>query len=171
MKRFPVLLAVLLFSGGSSHAGELDPAGFSESMPGASWKRVMKEFRKLDRNDDGLISRAEREIEGEVHKAYRGLYEFTDHAQESLPLKWTTGVNLVWDDGVMTTAEFWNLLATVRSLPTGQRVAAQRSWLLLRKMLKNREEDESVSSVVGAWAQSDPAGVAAWLQNFPDRGR
>ncbi len=133
MNRIPSLLAVLLFSTGASDASELDPAGLAESMPGASWKQVMKEFRKLDRNDDGVLSRSPREIEGEVHAGYSSLYEFPDRAQESLPLKWTAGVNLVWDDGVMTTAEFWKLLMTARSLPPRQRTAAVREWLLLRK--------------------------------------
>lgn len=131
----------------------------------------MKEFRELDRNDDGFLSRTERQIEGEQDKSYRSLYHIQDHAQPLLPLKWTTGVNLVWEDNVMTTAEFWKLLSTARSLPRGQRVAAQRSWLLLRRMLRDRDTDESTASVVNGWAQSDPGGAAAWLQNLPDRSR
>lgn len=131
----------------------------------------MKEFRKLDRNEDGVLSRSERGIEGDPQTTYRGLYSFHDQARSPLPLKWTTGVELVWDDGVMSTAEFWKLLSTVRKLPPGQRAAAQRSWLLLRGMLRDREATESASAVANAWAQSDPGGAAAWLQNLPDRGR
>lgn len=131
----------------------------------------MKEFRKLDRNDDGVLSRSERGVEGETPVAYRSLYSLHDQSRSPLPLKWTSGVELVWDDGVMSTAEFWKLLSIVRKLPPGQRAAAQRSWLLLRGMLRDRDAAESVSSVANAWAQSDPGGAAAWLQNLPDRGR
>lgn len=134
MNRFPVLLAALVISGASSHAGDLDPAGFAESMPGASWKQVMKEFKKLDRNDDGLLSRTEREIKGEIHRGYRNLYYIPDEAQEGLPLKWTAGVNIVWDDHTASgRTEFWRLLMTVRSLRPAQRAAAWREWLQLRK--------------------------------------
>jgi hypothetical protein len=50
-----------------------------------------------------------------------------------LPLKWTTGVNLVWEDNIFTRAKLWRLLATLHSLPLGQQAAARRSWLASRK--------------------------------------
>lgn len=82
----------------------------------------MKEFRRLDTYDNGRVSRDE-----------RNLYHIQDEAKERLPPKWTTGVNLVWEDNVFTRAELWRLLATLRSLPPGQQAAARRSWLASRK--------------------------------------
>jgi hypothetical protein len=107
---------------GSLQASPLDPVGLAGQMPGSSWKQVMKEFRRLDTNEDGRLSRDDRD-----------LYHIPDEAQENLPLKWTTGVTLVWDDNVFTRAEFWRLLATLRSLPPAQQAAARRSWLASRK--------------------------------------
>ena len=126
MKTHPKIIAAYVFAAvGSLQANPLDPVGLAEQMPGSSWKQVMKEFRRLDTNDDGRISRDERD-----------LYHIQDAAQESLPPKWTTGVNLVWEDNVFTRAEFWRLLATLRSLPPGQQAAARRSWLASRKMAR-----------------------------------
>lgn len=123
MKTFHRITAAIAFAAaGSLQASSLDPVGLAVQMPGSSWKQVMKEFRRLDTDDDGRVSRDERE-----------LYHIQDEAQENLPLKWTTGVNLVWDDQTFTRAEFWRLLATLRSLPPGQQAAARRSWLASRK--------------------------------------
>lgn len=123
MRTLPKITAAFVFAAaGSLQAGPLDPVGLAGQMPGSSWKQVVKEFRRLDTDDDGRVSRDERE-----------LYHIQDQAQESLPLKWTTGVNLVWDDQTFTRAEFWRLLATLRSLPPGQQAAARRSWLASRK--------------------------------------
>jgi hypothetical protein len=118
-------ITVALATAGFLEAKALDPISLAEQMPGSSWKQVMKEFRRLDTNDDGRISRDERD-----------LYHIQDAAQESLPPKWTTGVNLVWEDNVFTRAELWRLLATLHSLPPGQQAAARRSWLASRKMAR-----------------------------------
>ena len=115
-------IAAIFACTSSLQANSLDPVDLGEQMPGSSWKQVMKEFRRLDINDDGRLSRGE-----------RSLYHIQDEAQQSLPLKWTTGVNLIWEDRVFTRAEFWRLLATLRSLPPGQQAAARRSWLASRK--------------------------------------
>ena len=123
MKTLPKITAAIVAAAGSLHAGSLDPAGLARQMPGSCWKQVMKEFRRLDTDDDGRVSRDERE-----------LYHTQDQAKESLPLKWTTGVNLVWEDKVFTRADFWRLLATLRSLPPSQQAAARRSWLASRKV-------------------------------------
>jgi hypothetical protein len=94
-------------------------------MPGSSWKQVMKEFRRLDTDGNDRVSRDE-----------RNLYHIQDAAKESLPPKWTTSVNLVWEDNVFTRAELWRLLAPLQSLPPGQQAAARRSWLASRKMAR-----------------------------------
>lgn len=119
-KRFAI--AAIFAAAGPLQAGSLDPVGLAGQMPGSSWKQVMKEFRRLDTDDNGRLSRDERD-----------LYHIQDDAQENLPLKWTTGVNLVWEDHVVTRADFWRLLGTLRSLPPGQQAAARRSWLTSRK--------------------------------------
>ncbi len=121
MKTLPKITAAFA-AAGSLQAGSLDPAGLADQMPGSSWKQVMKEFRRLDTDDDGRLSRDERE-----------LYHIRDEAQENLPLKWTTGVILVWDDRTFTRGDLWRLLATLRSLPPSQQAAARRSWLASRK--------------------------------------
>lgn len=123
MKTLPKITVAIVAAAGSLQAGSLDPVGFAGQMPGTSWKQVMKEFRRLDTDDDGRVSRDERE-----------LYHIQDEAQENLPLKWTTGVNLVWEDKVFTRADFWRLLATLRSLPPSQQAAARRSRLASRKL-------------------------------------
>jgi hypothetical protein len=121
MNQLPTI-TLLVATAGSLQANPLDPIGLAGQIPGSSWKQVMQEFRRLDTNDDGRLSRDERD-----------LYHIQDEAQETLPLKWTTGVTLVWEDRVFTRAEFWRLLATLRSLPPGQQAAARRSWLASRK--------------------------------------
>lgn len=123
MKTLPKITVAIVAAAGSLQASPLDPLGLAGQMPGSSWKQVMKEFRRLDTDDDGRVSRDERE-----------LYHIQDPAQESLPLKWTTGVNLVWEDKVFTRADFWRLLATLRSLPPSQQAAARRSRLASRKL-------------------------------------
>ena len=121
MKTLPKIAAA--FAAASSlQACPLDPVGLAGQMPGSSWKQVMKEFRRLDTNDDRRVSRDE-----------RSLYHIQDEAQENLPLKWTAGVNVVWQDKTVTRAEFWQLLATLRSLPPSQQAAERRSWLASRK--------------------------------------
>lgn len=123
MRALPKITAAFLSAAtGSLQARPLDPVGLAQQMPGSSWKQVMKEFRRLDTNDDGRVSRDE-----------RSLYHIQDGAKENLPLKWTAGVNLVWDDRTFTRAEFWQLLATLRSLPPSQQAAARRSWLASRE--------------------------------------
>lgn len=89
------MIALLLASAGSLQASPLDPIDLAGQMSGSTWKQVMKEFRRLDTNEDGRLSRDERD-----------LYHIQDEAQQNLPLTWTTGVTLVWDDNVFTRAEF-----------------------------------------------------------------
>ena len=126
---------VLLAMSGFAHAEPLDPLDLAEGMPGATWKQVMKEFHRLDSDRDGVLSRAERQIEGEIHRKYqaRNLYYISDEAQVTLPLRWTAGVNFVWDDGTVTRAEFWRMLMISRSLRPAQRAAAAREWLQFRR--------------------------------------
>jgi hypothetical protein len=135
MKTLPwrvVSLVALLAMSGIECARAMDPLGLAEEMPGASWKQVMKEFRRLDADRDGVLSLSEKWKDG-FGPEPRNLYHIPDEAPENLPQKWTTGVNLVWEDGTVSRAEFWRLLMMARSLPPDQRAVATRSWLLLRK--------------------------------------
>ena len=115
-------ITVALATAGFLEAKALDPISLAEQMPGSSWKQVMKEFRRLDSDGNGRLSKEE-----------RSLYSIQDEARDTLPLKWTTGVNLVWEDNGFTRAGFWRLLAALQSLPPGQQAAARRSWLAARK--------------------------------------
>lgn len=114
--------AFVFASAVSLQASSLDPVDLAGQMPGSSWKQVMKEFRRLDTDENGRLSRDE-----------RSLYSIQDEARDTLPLKWTTGVNLVWEDNGFNRAGFWRLLAALQSLPPGQQAAARRSWLATRK--------------------------------------
>jgi hypothetical protein len=114
--------AFVFASAVSLQASSLDPVDLAGQMPGSSWKQVMKDFRRLDTDENGRLSREE-----------RSLYSIQDEARDTLTLKWTIGVNLVWEDNGFTRAGFWRLLAALQSLPPGQQAAARRSWLATRR--------------------------------------
>jgi hypothetical protein len=47
------VIATVFACTGPLQATSLDPLGLAEQLPSSSWKQVMKEFRRLDTNEDG----------------------------------------------------------------------------------------------------------------------
>ena len=97
------------------------------------------------------------------------MYHIQGESREDLSLKWTTGINLIYDDGIVSRFERKQVLLFLRSLPPAPRVRYLMSWNRLRTSVGLNTNPAVVSGVVATWAQSDPAAAAGWLNSQTPR--
>ncbi|WP_193210480.1 hypothetical protein [Luteolibacter marinus] len=96
----------------------------------------------------------------------RGLYYIQGQTRESLALKWTTGINLIYDDGIVSRSELWEVYRFLRTLRPVPRVRYLQSWVRLKRSIGANTNPGVVSGLVATWSRTDPA---AWLDSQSGR--
>lgn len=144
--------------------GYVDLAEFAGKAGGRAWKVAMANFIKRDADDDGLLSPSEF---GGSAATGGGLYGHVAGVQEMLPTKWTEGINLIWSDGILSKAESRSFNLLLKKASRSQRAVLKSYWDKLRAAVLEDGPIGAIAEITSGWAQSDPAGAAAWIEALP----
>lgn len=139
----------------------IDPAEFAGNAKGKAWMTAMIDFVKRDADNDGLLSAGEyapaKTNGGDLHD--------TPEVQEAVPLKWTTGINLTWEDGVVSAKERKSFNALLKKATPAQRQALKGYWDALQAAVLEAGPQGAIEAIAGVWAQSDPQAAVEWVES------
>ena len=142
--------------------GFIDPVEFAGNAKGRAWNKAMSNFEKRDADDDGLLSSSEY---GPAKSNGGGLY-YVPGEQEAIPLKWTTGVNFIWQDGTASKKERRSFKSTLKKAAPAQREELQAYWDAVEAAVLEAGADGAIGAIAEVWGQIDPEAAAEWISSI-----
>lgn len=144
--------------------GYIDPAEFAGKAKGRAWNKAMANFEKRDADEDGLLSSAEYA----PAKTSDGGLDDIPGDQEAVTLKWTKGINLIWEDGVVSKKERKSFKSTLKKASPVQRDELQDYWDALEAAVLEAGADGAIGAIAEVWGQIDPEAAAEWIESILD---
>ena len=83
--------------------------------------------------------------------------------------QWAAMVLAAYADGTLSPSERRGMVRFLRTVPRFHRSRYVASWGMLHHQVARHRDPAAVSGLLAAWALSDPAIAASWLNNLPGR--